>query len=108
MSRRIENQTEITDKDLALRAIQLAGMECKVHGELIRITSGSMSGASVNLKTGLIFGDEDFGHTEESLGMLRQYYSEALFKRDCARQGTVVDQRQVDANGDIVLMWHTA
>ena len=108
MSRRIENQTNITDKDLACRALQLAGMDHDVQGTMIYIKSGAMAGARVNLKTGLISGDSDYGHTEESLGVLRQYYSEALFKRECARQGTIVDQRQEDANGDVVLLWHTA
>lgn len=108
MSRRIENQTNITDKDLACRALQLAGMDYQVQGDTIHIKSGSMASARLNLKTGMVSGDSDFGHTEDSLGVLRQYYSEALFKRECARQGTVIDQRQVDANGDVVLLWHTA
>ena len=108
MSRRIENQTNITDKELACRALQLAGMDHDVQGDRIYIKSGSMASAILNLKTGLITGDSDFGHTEEGLGVLRQYYSEVLFKREAARQGTVIDQRRVDANGDIILQWHTA
>jgi hypothetical protein len=108
MSRRIENQTNITDKDLALRALTAAGMEHQVQGDRIYIKSGAMAGATVDLRTGMVSGDSDFGHTEDSLGVLRQYYSEALFKRECGRQGTVIDQRRVEANGDIVLNWHTA
>lgn len=107
MSRRIENETNITDKEMAVRAIQLAGMEHQVQGNHIYIKSGVLAGASLNLTTGVIAGDEDF-HSEESLGMLRQYYSEAVFKRECSRQGTIIDQRQVNTDGDIVLMWHTA
>lgn len=107
MSRRIENETNMTDKNLAIHALQLAGVSHQVQGNSIYFTSGALADAVLNLTTGIVAGDEDYVNVE-SLGLLRQYYSEAMVKQECAKQGTIIDERQVNSEGEIVLMWHTA
>jgi hypothetical protein len=108
MSRRVTNKSNMTDKDLAVYAAELAHIEYSVSGETIFFRSGSLANASLNLSTGDVRGDTDFGHTEDTLGLLRSYYQEAQTRREFAKQGTVIDSREVQENGDIVLLWHTA
>jgi len=109
MSRRIARQTSITDKELALQALKQAGIQYQDQGNTIRFTSGTMANATLDLTTGTISGDSDFEHTKERLvGLLRQHYSEAQIKREYAKLGTVIDERQTDKQGNVVLMWHMA
>lgn len=108
MSRRITNKTDITNKDLAVQALKIAGLEHQVQGNTIHITSGALRNASIDLKSGVISGDSDYSHTEEGFGVLRQHYAEALFRSEAAKNGTTVDQREVTKDGDVILMWHTA
>ena len=109
MSRRIYTKTLITDKVLALQALKQAGIQYEDRGTTIRFLSGGMANATLDLTTGTISGDSDFGHTKEGLvGLLRQHYSEAQIKREYAKLGTVVDERQTDHEGNVVLMWHMA
>jgi N-acetyl-beta-hexosaminidase len=108
MSRRIYSKTSITDKDLALQALKQAGIQYQDQGKTILFTSGEMANATLDLTTGTISGDSDFGHTKEGLvGLLRQHYSEAQIKREYAKLGTTIDERQTDGQ-DVVLMWHMA
>lgn len=109
MSRRITTKTSITDKDLAEQALKQAGIQYQDQGTSIRFTSGEMANATLDLTTGTISGDSDFGHTKERLvGLLRQHYSEAQVKREYAKLGAVIDERQIDNQGNVVLMWHMA
>jgi len=106
MSRRIETRTEITDKDLAIDALKAAGISHQVQGNMIHLGSGTYSNATLDLKTGTISGDSDYGHTSAKLGLLRQHYSEAKVKAEYLKNGTIIDSREVNEEGDIVLMWH--
>lgn len=106
MSRRIFTQTTMNDKEVAIAAIALAGYDYTAHRNQIYIESGPLKYATINLTTGRVEGDVDFGHTESSLGVLRQYYSEALFRRDCLKNGTQIDGKEVTEEGDVVLTWH--
>jgi len=108
MSKRIKTNTEITDKELAIEALNQAEIVYQIKGDTIYMDSGELMHTSLSLKTGEISGDSDFGHTSENLGLLRKYYSEAKFKRECLKNGTLIDERQVNEEGDIVLMWHMA
>lgn len=108
MSRRIFNKLNITDRELAKDALQLAGCDYREQGSTLRITSGSLEGATLDLETGEISGDSDFGHTAAKFGLLRQYYAEAQVRQDYAKNGTTVDEKQIDGEGNIVLMWHMA
>lgn len=105
MSHRVTTQTEIKDKALAAKAIKDAGMTYVEDSDtLLRITSGPMVEATIDLKTGLVTGDTDYHHSRESLGMLKQLYGEAKYRKECAIQGIMIDERTVEKNGDIVLM----
>lgn len=104
MSHRVTTQTEIKDKALAMQAAKAAGMGVADDGNYLRFTSGSMSNAVLDLRTGTITGDTDYGHTQEKLAALKQHYSEAKYKLECARQGIMVESRAVNKNGDIELI----
>jgi hypothetical protein len=104
MSHRVTTQSEIKDKALALAAAKSAGVSVVEEGEhTLRFTSGPLSRATLDLRTGTINGDTDYGHTNERFGVLKQHYSEAKYKLECARQGIMVESRSVDEHGNIVL-----
>ena len=108
MSRKITNKVNITDRELAKDALSLAGCEFKDEGKTLFITSGTLCNASLCLETGVLSGDSDFGHSAAKFGVLRQYYAEAQVRQEYAKNGTTVDEKQVDEEGNIVLMWHMA
>lgn len=108
MSRRITTETNMNDKGLAVEALTLAGIEHRVQGDFIYLSSGDFRNSTLNLKTGAITGDSDYGHTESKFGVLRQHYGEAIFRREAINNGTVIDTREVDTEGNVILMWHTA
>ena len=105
MSHRVTTQTEIKDKDLAKSALKQAGYDFREQGESLYITSGDLSGATIDLRTGLVSGDSDYrGHSRETMGALRQFYAEAKYKKELATQGGYVENRSVDEKGRVVLM----
>lgn len=104
MSHRVTTQTEIKDADLAKDALKAAGLGFREQGTSLYITSGSLANAVIDLRSGLVTGDTDYGHRSEAFGALKQFYSEAKYKKELSRQGGYVESRQVDKNGDIVLM----
>lgn len=108
MSRRISKKLNITDRELAKDALHLADCRFQEHGNSLFVTSGVLCNASVNLETGEISGDSDYGHSEATFGVLRQYYAEAELRREYAKNGTTIDEKQTDEEGSIVLMWHMA
>ncbi len=104
MSHRVTTQTEIKDRGLAIQALKQAGLSYREVGDQLAITSGRMANSTIDLRTGTITGDTDHGHTRETLGMLRQYYGEAKYRAECAKQGISIESRTVNKAGDIVLM----
>jgi hypothetical protein len=106
MSRRITTKTEMTDKGLAIQALKEAKITHEVHDNVIVMTSGALDNASLDLRTGTITGDTDYGHSADSLGLLRQFYAEAKVKAEYLRNGTIIDSREINTEGDIVLQWH--
>lgn len=108
MSRRITTKSEMTDKELVMQAARLSGIAAHDLGTTIQFLSGQMRNATLDLRTGTITGDSDYGHTSAGLGVLRQHYSEAQVRREFMKNGTNVSERQVNEDGNIVLMWHRA
>lgn len=104
MSHRVTTRTEIKDKDLAKAALQQAGYSFSEHGNHLTITSGDLRNASINCDSGDITGDTDYRHSESKFGALRQYYSEQKYKKELAKNAGYVESRNVDKNGDIILM----
>jgi hypothetical protein len=108
MSRRITTKSEMTDKELVMEASRRSGIAAHDLGSTIQFLSGPMRNATLDLRTGTIVGDSDHGHTSAGLGMLRQHYAEAQVRREFMKTGTNVSDRQVNEDGNIVLMWHRA
>jgi hypothetical protein len=102
MSHRITTKTEMKDRGLAEQALTLAGMAFRTQGSNISITGGSLRGANLDLRTGVLSGDTDYhqGHMED----LRRSYAEAKFLQEIALEGQTVEQREVLQNGDVKLL----
>jgi hypothetical protein len=85
-------------------ALHLAGFEFKeATPTRLYITSGELQGAALDLVTGEVTGDSDYGHTAEKFGILRQYYKEALTRQECARTGATISERHIDEEGNVIL-----
>lgn len=104
MSHRVTTQTEIKDRDIAKVALRAAGYQFREQGDFLHITSGNLGGAYIDLTNGTITGDTDHGHRPETFGALHQFYSEAKYTKELGRQGGYIESRQVDQNGDIILV----
>ncbi len=95
MSHRVTTQTSMNDLDIVRSAAKAQGISFTEANGRVTFSSGPLSRASLDLKTGLISGDTDHGHTSDGLGALRQAYSEALFNREALRNGSTVMERTV-------------
>lgn len=107
MSHRITTKTEVKDKKIALAALNKQGWTYYERGEdMVHVTSGPLSGATINTKTGEISGDTDIHRRGyNGLEALNQPYSEALVTRETVKQGGVIEQRSVDQkSGDVILI----
>lgn len=104
MSHRVTTRTDVKDKALALQAAKAANMGVVDEGTRLRFTSGALSNAVLDLSTGEISGDTDYGHTADKLGIFRMHYGEAKYKLECARQGIMVESRTVNKNGEIEMI----
>lgn len=104
MSHRVTTQTEIKDKALAMQAAKTAGFSFVEDAQGLRFTSGGLKNAYLNLQTGEITGDTDYGHTQDKLGIFRMHYGEAKYRLECARQGIMIESRQVNRDGEIELI----
>jgi hypothetical protein len=104
MSRRITTKTQMTNKDLALDAIKMAGLSYSEEGaSTLRITSGDLRNATINLTNGNVTGDTDY-HGRDALGALRKFYSEAQIRERCRLEGHTVEERHVMQDGRIRLV----
>lgn len=105
MSHRVTTKTEIKDKKLAAEALKLAKMSyTEEGGDRLRITSGDLTHAVIDCRTGEISGDSDYrNHRADSFGMLKQYYGEALARQNAATTGSTIESRRVEQNGTVVL-----
>lgn len=108
MSHRVTVQTEIKDKGLALQALKASNISFREQGDTLHLTGGGYENVSINLKTGSVSGDTDYGHQASKLGLLRQNYAEAKYKAEAFKQGVSISDRRVEKNGDIVLQCRMA
>jgi hypothetical protein len=105
MSHRVTTETEIKDKVILTQACKSTNITFTDQGaDHIRFTSGAMANATLDLRTGRITGDSDYGHTASGLSALKQAYGEAKYKGECARQGIQIESRTTDHEGNIILM----
>lgn len=106
MSHRVTTKTEITDRELALAAFTAAGVQFKDNGnDQFRVTSGHYT-ADLNLKTGALSGDSDH-FRGGAFDTLKQHYAEQKYMWELRKAGHSVESRQVEKNGDIVIMYQT-
>jgi len=103
MSHRVTVQTEIKDKALAIQALKASNIAFREQGDVLHLTSGGYENVSLNLKSGEVSGDTDYGHKAGKLGLLRQNYAEAKYKAEAFKQGVTISGREELKNGDIVL-----
>jgi hypothetical protein len=105
MSKRITTKTDMKDKAFAIQALKNAGLAYEEMGNTtLRITSGALAHATIDLTTGNITGDSDFGHRSEVLGSVRKHYSEVKFRHEAAREGVQIKSRQEHKDGSIRLV----
>ena len=100
MSHRVTTQTNMTNVAVVQKVAKNQGFTFTAQGTNITFTSGALNRATLDTKTGRITGDTDYGHTESALGVLRQGYSEELYRQECLKQGIQIQDRQiVEFNG---------
>lgn len=102
MSHRVTTKTEITDREMAIAALNRAKYSFTSQGNTLTITSGPLNRAIIDLTTGEVTGDTNY-HGKDSLGLIRQVYSEEKYVRELRRIGASITSREVLRNGDIKL-----
>jgi hypothetical protein len=75
------------------------GDDRKANGD-----DGSSAAVAVPRSGTTALTDGPFRRPPEKLGSLRQLYGEARYLAECERQGTTVESRSVDKDGNVVLM----
>lgn len=104
MSHRVTTKTEIKDKAIAIAALKAANYTYVEQGDTLRVTSGPMDRAVIHLKTGEVVGDTDVHNkSDDSLGALKQRYTEAKFRRELQLSGGEIMSSVTNKDGDIVL-----
>jgi hypothetical protein len=103
MSKRVTTKSNITNKDFAVTALKNAGLAFEEMGSTLLIKSGELANASIDLKTGLISGDTDYGHRKEVLQSVIKHYSEVKFRHEASREGVQIKGRVEQKDGSIVL-----
>ncbi len=104
MSHRVTTRTDMKNPAAIRSALQKSNFSFteESSGDF-RVTSGPMSGATINPKTGVVTGDTD-RHNKNTLGMLKQVYGEVVYMTEAQKNGIELVSRRVDAKtGDIVL-----
>lgn len=101
MSHRVVSNTNITDAATASRALTKKGWAYSQSSDSqgrpqIRVTSGPMSGALIDLSTGKVEGDTDFhGYDGSALSSLDQAYGEEQILMNIEAQGGYVVSREL-------------
>ena len=104
MSHRVTTKTEITDRDLAIQALETIGWSyTEESNSVLRITSGPINRSALDLKTGDITGDFDW-RNRNTPDSLRQHYSEQKVRQQAIKTGATIESRSVLENGDICLI----
>jgi hypothetical protein len=103
MSRAITLTTNMTDKGLTIQALGKLRLEYEeMGGSSLRITSGPLANATIDLTTGKMTGDSDHGHHKDAFLKLQDRYLEAETRRAYARQGIQI-QRSYEKDGAIIM-----
>ncbi len=111
MSHRIIYESKIVDHDLAIAALKSLNMSYQDVNGTLRITSGPLNGANINLSTGAIESDSNWNHSNH-INSLKIAYTEADARRDYNRTGVSIVGRQIvnyqGVEGVVLLKCHRA
>lgn len=106
MSHRVTTKTELKDRELALEAFKSSGVAFRDLGSnKFTITAKGVT-ADLDLNTGTIGGDADHLRSGPFDGLIQQY-GEAKYTWELRRQGHTIQSREIDAQGNIVIMYQT-
>ena len=95
MSHRITYESKIVDRDLAVAALKSLSVAYQdLNNGILKVTSGPLNRATINLTTGKIESDSDWSHSEH-INSLKIAYTEADARRDYNRTGVSIVSRQV-------------
>lgn len=111
MSQRVYTETEFRDADVLREAAKSIDLPLKENGDKIEFggklagsnVNGVQYGSGVDIKTGQLHYDDMF-FKPEMFNPLKQAYTEKKHAVECMRQGVQIESREVDANGNIVLL----
>lgn len=101
MSHRVTTKSSMTDRAIIEGVCKRQGIGFSVSGTTLQFTSGPLSRATLDLRTGNIQGDTDY-HNETVLGSLRQAYSLDKVKYEHSKNGVMVERQEQD--GDDILL----
>jgi hypothetical protein len=104
MSHRVTTQTEIKDRKLAEAALRQMGSTFAAEGNGIRITSGPLNRAFIDLGTGIVSGDTDYRHNPEVLASVSAFYAEAKLRNDVQLRGGSVNDRTETADRIVIVV----
>ena len=104
MSHKVTTSTEMRDSALVTQALRATNTKFEQQGDLVKVLSGPMQGASINTRTGTVSGDGDkHSDSNSSLGFLKQHYAEQKIMKEFALNGIQIESRVVQKDGSILL-----
>jgi hypothetical protein len=109
MSQKVTVKTVITNKEFAAVALKAAGLEFEEMGSTgLRIKSGALANATIDLTTGNLTGDTDYGHRKSTFEGVIRGYAEAKFRHEAGQSGVQIKARTIEKNGDVKLVCRMA
>jgi len=106
MSKRVTTQTEIKDRGIALEAFKASGTHFhEMSPDTFEVRAGRSRGV-LDLRTGQIEGD-DMSFRKADFETLSQHYGEQKYMEELRRTGASVHSREVDKDGNIILVFQT-
>jgi hypothetical protein len=109
MSIKYTVSTSMTNKEVAKHALDLADIAFTEKGNNLYLNTGVYVGTVIHTSTGVIqSGDSSVVKVkEEDIGILRQYYAEALHRKEAILQGVDIQSRSIrEINGERCVILH--
>jgi hypothetical protein len=104
MSHRLTIETKITNREAAEAALNQANIKFDSAGDSLYLKTGQYKNTEINLKTGAVTSDTDY-IDRGKLGLLRQFYAEAIYRQECAIEGIqILNRQEVVENGETVII----
>lgn len=111
MSQRVFTETEIKDVNALREAAKEIGVPITESGDRVAFggkwagptVGGIQYGSGIDVKSGELYYDREF-FTPETFNPLKQAYAVAKYQIECMRQGVQIESKEVDTQGNVVLM----